>query len=191
MDEVLADAGAPREQVGDRRADEGRRRSGTRTARGIASATATRVASGVVAADLVGELGDAAVGRLRLGLEQVLAGLGAIVLGLDRRPWLRRIDLLLDRRHAHPRLHPQPLVRLGDAELEHLGAEVVAVLVQARLRVDAEAEVVHGLMARGRGLHPQHVEVVAHGLGVVVLGAVGDLEPHCVTTCGWAAAPPK
>ena len=158
---------------------------------GIASATAASVSSGVCAADVGRRARRTAVRRLALGLQQVLARLRPVVLGVDRLPALVRVDLLLDRGHPHPRLDAEPLVRLGDPELDHLGAEVVAVLVQARLRLDPEAEVVDRLVARRRGLDAQHVEVVAHRLGVLIARRVGDLEPHSATTCGWVAAPPK
>ena len=51
-------------------------------------------------------------------------------------------------------------MRARDAELDHRGAEVVEVLVQARLGVDAHDEVLDPLRRRRRRLHAQGVEVV-------------------------------
>jgi hypothetical protein len=70
------------------------------------------------------------------------------------------------------------VVRLGDPELDHLGAEVVPVAAQAGLRVDAHDEVVDALGAVRRRAHPQHVEVVGDRLVVAVLGEVAQLEVH-------------
>ena len=77
------------------------------------------------------------------------------------------------------------LVGLRDPELDHLGAEVVAVLVQTGLGIDPEAEVLEHLVGRAGGLDPQHVEVVPDGLRVGVFGRVADLELHVTT---WARA---
>jgi hypothetical protein len=90
-------------------------------------------------------------------------------------------------------------VRARDPELDHGRAVVVEVLLQPRLRVDADAEVVHALVARRRGLDAQGVEVVGDRRLVAVLGQVADGELHqmagipqrAAIVMSWAAAPPK
>ena len=66
----------------------------------------------------------------------------------------------------------------GDAELEHLGAEVVEVAADARLRLDARVELVAALRGGRRRAHAQRVEVVGHRRVVVVLGQEADREVH-------------
>src|SRR5690606_30213755 len=65
-----------------------------------------------------------------------------------------------------------------DAELDHVGAEVVLVAAQARLWLHAHDEVVDALGAVGGRPHAQHVEVVGDRVVVVVLGQVAQLEVH-------------
>jgi hypothetical protein len=79
------------------------------------------------------------------------------------------------------------------AELDHSRAEVVEVLVQPRLRLDAHAEVVHALRRRSGRLDPQRVEVVGDRPVVAVLGQVADGEVHqaVANLATGAAVPPK
>ncbi len=85
---------------------------------------------------------------------------------------------------THPRAHVdrQLLVVGGNAELEHLGAEVVEVAADARLGLDARVELVAALRGGRRRAHAQRVEVVGHRPAVAVLGQVADREVHVAVT---------
>ena len=85
------------------------------------------------------------------------------------------------------------VVRLGDPELDHGRAVVVEVLVQPRLRLHADAEVVDALDRRGGRRHAQRVEVVGDRPVVAVLGQVADREVHqaVASLATGADAPPK
>ncbi len=139
-------------------------------------------------------LAERAVAGLGAVGQQVLARDGAVGVGLDRAP--RRVGRLggLRRRHPRANVYREMVVWARHAELGHRRAEVVEVLVDARLRVDAYAEVVDALRRRRRRLDAQGVEVVVHRLGVAVLGQVADREVHgdqaAVRDMG-RTAPPK
>ena len=85
------------------------------------------------------------------------------------------------------------VVRARDAELDHRGAVVVEVLLQPRLRLHADAEVVDPLARGGGRGHAQRVEVVGHRPVVGVLGEVADREVHqaVASLAIGADAPPK
>ena len=72
-------------------------------------------------------------------------------------------------------------MRARDPELDHGRPEVVEVLVQARLRVHADHEVLDGLVGERRGLDAQRVQVVGDRAAVAVLGQVADGEVHACT----------
>jgi hypothetical protein len=81
--------------------------------------------------------------RLR---QQVLGGRAAVARVAEGRPRpAQRLRRLLGR-HARADVDGQVLVRAGDAELDHLRAEVVGVPVQPRLGVDGDAEVLELLV---------------------------------------------
>ena len=81
--------------------------------------------------------------------------------------------------------------RGGDAELDHLGAEVVEVAADPRLRLDAGVELVAALGGGGRGAHPQRVQVVGDRRVIVVLGQEADREVHlALTSSGLRPAAP-
>jgi hypothetical protein len=69
-------------------------------------------------------------------------------------------------------------VGTGDAELDHLRAEVVGVASEPRLRIDPHVKLVAALGRGGRRAHAQRVEVVGHRLVVAVRGDVVDREEH-------------
>ena len=74
----------------------------------------------------------------------------------------------------------QRRVGTRDAELDHVGAEVVAVAAEPRLRVDVDVELVNALIRGGGRAHTQRVQVVRDGRVVEVLGGVIDREVHCL-----------
>jgi hypothetical protein len=80
------------------------------------------------------------------------------------------------------------VVRLGHAELDDLGAEVVEVALQPRLRIHAHVEVVDALRGSGGRANAQGIEVVRDPRLVAVLGEVPDVEVHTATIVPTAPA---
>lgn len=79
----------------------------------------------------------------------------------------------------------EPRVQALDAEETHAVAEIIrAHFPHARLRHDAQVEVLALLRRRAARLHAGGVVRDRHGLGVVVNGAMDDAVVH-----GWAAVP--
>ena len=142
----------------------------------------SRVASGDGAARVASRSSPSAVRSGAFGLEQELAAGLAVARLPERLPrGLGRARCGL-RAHARAHVDRQVIVRARDLELDHLGAEVVGVPVQAHLGVEAHAELVAPLAAVRRGLDPQRVEVVDDVAVVAVLRQVADREVH-----GWLA----
>jgi hypothetical protein len=121
--------------------------------------------------------------------EQELAARRLVGRGLERLPALVGRLARLGGDHARAHVDREVVVGLGHAELDDLGAVIVEVALQARLRVDADVEVVDALR-RGRGRpHAQRVEVVGDPALVAVLGQIPDREVHTATMV--PAAPAK
>ena len=191
VDEVLADAGADVEQVGDRRADVGDPAAVGEAIRDQLAEMERRAQRRRRVREVV-ELLERARRRLGDAREQVLAG------GLEVG---RRAELLPERvgrgggfggDDAGTDVDHQRAVRLGNPELDDLRAEVIAVAPEPRLRIDPHVELVAALVGGRRGTDTQGVEVVADGSRVLVLGGVVDREVHqAVIMRSAGATPPK
>ena len=181
MREVLAHAGAGLEQVVDRRADVGHARPGTRSGRGSARPACAASPAASSPRDRPTELVEHQCRRARSPSGSRNSPAAVAVARAPRAPAHGAA-----RRRRAARSSPRARARRsrgGRAAREipnsiTVRAEVVEVLVQARLGVDADAEVVDALRRRRRRLDAQRVEVVRDGRVVAVLGEVADREVH-------------
>ncbi len=190
MDEVLADAGAGLQQVGDGRADAGRAAAVLERVRDqLDQQPQRRERIGAGAERALQPLGIPLDPRLVLPRQQELAGRldVGVEASADHGPCGGSGGALVHDAGAH--VDRQRLVRRRDAELEHLGAGVVEVARDARLRVDPRVELVAALRRGRRRPHPQRVEVVADRRALSVLGRVADREVHGQTTIAMPRSP--